>query len=328
MVPGATLPTPLEYAPSVSSAARCDVWIKRDDRTHPRFGGNKVRKLGPLLDAARADGVTHLLTLGAAGSHHALATAVHGAAQGFVVEVALAPQLATPHVTAMLAATAAQAARVIPCASIPTALLALGARAAWLRARGARPRIIPVGGSNAVGSAGYADAFDELWTQLRDEALPTPDAIVVALGSGGTRAGLAAGAALAGWRGDLVGARVTPPAAVPAFRLHALARSVVASRGGAGAVPRFRAFEDALGGGYGVPTVAGQRATALFARDGVELDGTYTAKAAAGLLAVAAQAPRRMIFWHTLSSAPLGPLGGDAPVPERLRGLLRANADP
>ena len=83
-------PTPLVLAEEVSSSVGCEVWVKRDDQTHPRYGGNKVRKLAPLLADARARGVTHVLTLGAAGSHHVLATAVHGGAMGLTVEAALA----------------------------------------------------------------------------------------------------------------------------------------------------------------------------------------------------------------------------------------------
>lgn len=59
---------------------------------------------------------------------------------------------------------------------------------------------------------------------------------------------------------------------------------------------------DQIGAGYGRATEAGARATEVFAGSGLLLDATYTAKAAASLLADdAAAAPP--LFWHTLSAA-------------------------
>jgi 1-aminocyclopropane-1-carboxylate deaminase/D-cysteine desulfhydrase-like pyridoxal-dependent ACC family enzyme len=320
----AVTPTPLVLAEAVSRALGCEVWIKRDDRTHPRYGGNKVRKLVPLLAAARAAGVTDVLTAGAAGSHHVLATAVHGAAMGLRVEAALSPQPASAHVEEMLRASLAQAAALHPCGSMPGALATLALRALTLRARGSRPMIIPVGGSNALGASGYLDAQLELIAQFAALGLPLPDVQVCALGSGGTLAGLLAGRALAGRGGELWGVRVTPPIAAPAVRLRSLARATLALRGSAAGCPALHVFEGALGDGYGRATGDGRRAQELFARDGVTLDDTYTAKAAAGLVALARATPRRYLFWHTLSSAPTGPLLPPAPaaLPPGLRALL------
>ena len=316
-------PTPLMFAEEVSRALGCEVWIKRDDQTHPRYGGNKVRKLVPLLREACAHGVTDILTLGAAGSHHVLATAVHASAMGLRVEAALVPQPASPHVEAMLRASATQAAALHACATFPGALLTLGLRSLALRARGRRPLIVPVGGSNPVGASGYLDAQIELAAQLAATGVPAPDVQVCALGSGGTLAGLLAGRAVTGVAGEVWGVRVTPPFVVPALRVRSLARAALRLRGSSAAVPAVRVHEGALGEGYGRPTDDARRACELFARDGVTLDDTYTAKAAAGLIALARQRPRRYLFWHTLSSAPLDPLLGGAALPPALRALLR-----
>ena len=56
------------------------------------------------------------------------------------------------------------------------------------RSRGSNPYIIPVGGSNHIGSWGYIEAFREL---MEEGALDSFDDIVVATGSGGTVCGLA-----------------------------------------------------------------------------------------------------------------------------------------
>src|SRR5437660_1404015 len=62
------------------------------------------------------------------------------------------------------------------------------AEAERLRAAGARPYIIPEGGSNALGAWGYVRCMEELGPEL-DE----PTTIVYAAGSGGTGAGLILG---------------------------------------------------------------------------------------------------------------------------------------
>ncbi len=53
----AQLPTPLEPAPGLAAELGLSALaVKRDDRTSPRYGGNKVRKLDFLLGQALAEG--------------------------------------------------------------------------------------------------------------------------------------------------------------------------------------------------------------------------------------------------------------------------------
>ncbi|NNM51121.1 MAG: hypothetical protein HKM02_02700 [Pseudomonadales bacterium] len=51
------------------------LWVKRDDETHAVYGGNKVRKLELILGAARDRGIKRMVTFGAIGTHHGVATA-------------------------------------------------------------------------------------------------------------------------------------------------------------------------------------------------------------------------------------------------------------
>jgi 1-aminocyclopropane-1-carboxylate deaminase/D-cysteine desulfhydrase-like pyridoxal-dependent ACC family enzyme len=66
-----------------------------------------------------------------------------------------------------------------------------------LRSAGSNPYVIPLGGSNTVGTWGYIEAFQELVTQ---GVLENFDDIVVATGSGGTICGLAVGNYLTGMK--------------------------------------------------------------------------------------------------------------------------------
>lgn len=323
-------PTALTLAEHVSRHTGREVFVKHDNATHPRYGGNKVRKLEYLLADARVRGATDLITVGAAGSHHALATSVHGAAAGFHVAVVLCPQAGNEHVTMNLRADLAQGATVHPVSAGWKLLPAALAHAAVLRAKGRIPYVIPAGGSTPLGACGYIDAVGELATQLRVLGVGRIDAMVCALGSGATLAGMMAGARLHALMTEAWGVRVTPRlmssrALVAWLATQSLRRSTPRAEGFSRA--DVRVIDDQFGDGYGVPTPAAHEALELFARDGIELDLTYTAKAAAGLLALARRDPpgRRYLFWNTLSSAPLGALVPDldAPLPPEITALLQ-----
>ena len=60
-----------------------EVFIKRDDLIHPVISGNKWRKLKYILEKARLEQKTHLVTFGGAYSNHLMATAAAAARFGF-----------------------------------------------------------------------------------------------------------------------------------------------------------------------------------------------------------------------------------------------------
>lgn len=337
-------PTPVELLPSLSSGG-CELWVKRDDLTNAAYGGNKVRKLEWVLGDALARGQRRLVTIGATGSHHVLATTYFGRKVGLEIEAVLVPQPgierasghALPsgqalesgpsrhgHAEEVFRASLAQGLRAFPVRSWSAAAFVL----AWRLASGAR--LVTVGGSNVTGSMGYVTAARELASQVRAGELPEPDVCVVPLGSGGTAAGLAAGFEAEGLKTRVVGVCVsTPPWLVRLLSLH-LARACCRRLGvrHARARMRVRLAMDTrfLGRGYGYETSAGLEAAREAASVGLTLDPTYTEKAFACALSlvrgeargeggargrqegVSAEGPRRILYWHTLSSAPMAPL--------------------
>lgn len=317
--------TPVEHLPRVSRAVGAEVWIKRDDLTHPDHGGNKVRKLAPLLEEALARGATDLLTLGAVGSNHVFATALHGARAGLTVHAALVPHPASPAVVELLEATRALGAELLPCRSEPAAAVRIALEWIRLRASGRRPYLVPPGGTCVAGVRGYLRAGRELAEQIAQRELPGwPDAIFCVLGSGGTAAGIWAALSEAGAPSRLHGVRVYASRLICGPYLRGLARRALGERW-AGAPP-LEIDPTQLGPGYGVPTGEASEAQALFAEDGVALDLTYTAKAAAALIRHARGPGRgqRLLFWHTLSAKrPPRPDGGLA-LPPEFQALLRA----
>lgn len=330
-------PTPLVEDEALSRAVGGEVWIKRDDLTHPVYGGNKVRKLERLLGDAIAQGADTLVTTGAAGSHHVLATSIFGKKHGLAVHAILVPQAASEHVTLDLRAMIGQGAELHPVSFYSAVPAATAALVAKLKLAGKRPYVIPPGGSNGVGALGYVEAGLELSHQLLERRAPEPDAIVVPLGSGGTVAGLAIGLAAAGCLVPIHAVRVTPRGLVGrAFLLAQIRGAIERLHGSDDRFPRitgvasdlYRIEDDELGEGYGLPTPRSREALRVAESAGLHLDTTYTGKTFAHVARLFREGAsgkklRRVLYVHTLSSAPLKPLVEHAPsIPHRLDKLL------
>jgi 1-aminocyclopropane-1-carboxylate deaminase/D-cysteine desulfhydrase-like pyridoxal-dependent ACC family enzyme len=298
------------------------LFVKCDDLTSAIYGGNKVRKLEYVLARARQRKKTRLLTMGAVGSHHVLATAIFGRAHGFRVHAILVGQPWTRHAERNLRAGLS---------------VGLTAEAAWegslhlrlLAAMDADTEVIALGGSSVQGSLGYVDAAIELAGQVARGELPEPDEIVVAMGSGGTVAGLLVGLAKTRLRTRVVGVSI----AKPVFVVRELTRRLTRHLAHACKVPPGEALArlvvdgHSVGRGYGHATSAGELARELATASGIKVDPTYTAKALASALGRAESTPSaKIVFWNTLSSATLehaAPGLEREPLPEELRALLR-----
>jgi 1-aminocyclopropane-1-carboxylate deaminase/D-cysteine desulfhydrase-like pyridoxal-dependent ACC family enzyme len=323
----AEVPTPVQ--PIALPPGRAETWIKRDDLTSQIYGGNKVRKLEFLLAHAAARGAKRLITAGAAGSHHALATAVFGRQTGFGVSLVLFPQPLTDHVRAVLLTDAALGAelRFTPrMTMVPAALT--GARLAYWRER---IQMIPPGGSNEIGTLGYINATVELAQQIENRELPMPETIVLAIGTLGTAAGIAIGLSLLQLPVRLVATRITSKLVANERALRGLIQKTcgLLQRHGVSvsaedAWRRITISHEQIGPGYGQGTEMAEAARAAFQRIGLTLDLTYTAKAAADFMAAAGRSPRGpVLFWHTLSaSMPAVQLPSPEALPPQFRAYL------
>lgn len=330
----AQLPTTLEPAPGLAAELGLSALaVKRDDRTSPRYGGNKVRKLDFLLGQALADGRRAVVTFGAYGSNHALAMAVHACALGLEPHVVLSPQAPGPFARATLLAHAGLGTRIHLAEGWDSE--ALGERmAAELAARdGIEPLVIPMGGSAPLGVLGYVEAAAEIARQVEASAAPSPDVVYVAGGTLGTAVGLAVGFAALGWPTRVVAVRVTPAEVANASRMRALAGETVellrtASEGFPAVEPDGLALElrdDWFEPGYGVVTPETRAAVELARAHGLALETTYTGKALAALAADAASgalAGASVLFLDTYNSAPMPAAGPVEALPEVLRAYV------
>lgn len=288
-------PTPVQPLATVSPS----LWIKRDDLGATPFGGNKVRALEFLLASVRAG--DRVVTVGSAGSTHALAVATYAAALGARTIVGRWRQ--------EMNEAAIRVAERIERTADETRLFATPVGAylwAWRRARSAT--WIAAGGSTPLGVLGHVNAGLELAEQIGANETPLPASVVVPLGTGGTAAGLALAFAIAGLDIEVVGVRVVPRLVGRRGHVLRLARRTAAliARTTGAEVPAVRSdavvvAHEAYGGAYGRETPTARLAAARLAEaTGIRLDATYSAKAFEIALRLASR--EAVLFWLTFDS--------------------------
>lgn len=276
-------PTPVEPAPRLAETiglAPDRLLVKRDDLIGLGGGGNKVRKLEITIAAALASGASTVVTTGAPQSNHARLTAAAAARSGLRGVLVLEGE-APPHRLGNLLLDELFGAEV---------LFAGERGAAAVAAEEARSRdahLIPFGGTSAESAVAYQRAGEELLEQV-----PDVTTVVVAVGSGGTMAGLVAALGTARVLGVSTGA-------VPDARA-----TVAALLAEMGAPAEGLRIDDArIGPGYAYLTPEVREAMATAARaEGLVVDPTYTGRAMAGLIAAAADGTLpagRVVFLHT-----------------------------
>jgi D-cysteine desulfhydrase len=301
------LPTPLEPMVRLSEAmGGPELWIKRDDQTGLAAGGNKTRKLEFLIADALSQGADVVLTVGAIQSNHCRQTAAAAVRAGLECVLVLASE-APPRAqwTGNLLLDDLLGARIWWTGS-DDPVQALAAAAEAEQAAGRRPYIIPYGGSNAVGAAAYANAFDELWAQTAEGASLPFDRILFATSSGGTQAGLIVGAKAVGYRGQVLGINVDKTGGHLREVIGGLLAPTAAYLGLDLSIdPKdIHINDDYVGGGYAVLTSVEESAIRQVAQtEGILLDPVYTGKAMAGLIDMIRQGQigrkERVLFWHT-----------------------------
>jgi D-cysteine desulfhydrase len=276
-------PTPLEPAPRLAAALGLqELWIKRDDLVGLGGGGNKVRKLQYTCAEALAAGATTLVTTGALQSNHARLTAAAAARLGLRCVLVLAGrEPMTPRGNLILDQLAG--AEIIWAEGQPLAKMA----AAEAEARPGS-HLIPFGGSSRGSVQAYVDCARELIEQQ-----PDFDQVVVAVGSGGTMAGLVKELGAERVLGVDSGAVPDPHAAVTDLLGEA-----------APGAPALTIDRTQIGLGYSAVTEPVREALKLAARtEGIYLDPTYTGRALAGLIArtapVGLARSGRVIFLHS-----------------------------
>lgn len=312
----AELPTPVTRMERFGAAIGADaLYIKRDDLTAPGYGGNKVRKLEFLFGDALRQGAREVMTFGCAGSNHATATAVYARQLGLRSISMLLPQPNAHSVRRNLLMSHVHGAEIHMYKTSRT--LTAGALLLQTRRRfssGAAPYVIPAGGSSALGAVGYVNAAFELADQVADHVIPEPERLYVAAGTAGTAAGLILGLRVAGLHTQVIPVRVTGETFVNVGRfLDLLAKTTALLHDADPSFPSIQFSEsdvplrhDCYGEQYALYTPQSVEAVQLMCdTEDIPLEGTYTGKACAALIADARQGllkGKPALFWNTYNS--------------------------
>lgn len=266
------------------------IWIKRDDCTGLAQGGNKARKLEFLVADALAKGCDTLITPGAVQSNHVRMTAAAAARFGLKAHAVLERRVTATdpdyeeNGNVLLDELFGCPRSYVPSGSDVAA--ACAEVAAGLAAKGAKPYVIPGGGSNPVGALGYVACAMELVDQAKANGINLTR-VVHGTGSSGTQAGLVAGFAALQSAVEVFGISVRHPRKKQEDMVFDLACRTADHLGKPGIVERARVVADDgyVGPGYGQPTPGMIDAVTLLARtEGILLDPVYSGKAMAGMI--------------------------------------------
>jgi len=328
----AALPTPLQYLPNLTeSLDGPKIWAKRDDLTGLAFGGNKARKLEYLMGDALEKKADYIVT--GAGFHSNWCTQTVAAAVKLGLKIKLiksGPREGYDgdtwdgnHLLHRLMGAEIQVVK-------PENMKAAMERAMnELEAKGHTPYFMPVGGSNALGAAGYINAMLELTYQQADTGVQF-NYLVHGTGSGGTQAGLIAGAkafnagvrvigVAVGWTEKEEQARKVKEIAQESRKLFEMDFTVNDDD--------VIVYNEYAGGGYGFMSEAKAEAVRMLAEtEGLMIDPVYTAVAAACLIDLVRKKKftkkDNVVFLHTGGAVAL------FPYREPLKAYLRGEALP
>ncbi|KAB3531589.1 D-cysteine desulfhydrase family protein [Alkaliphilus serpentinus] len=188
----ANLPTKIEKLTRIShELGGPQIYIKRDDQTGSEFSGNKVRKLEYLVKDALDKNCDYLITCGGIQSNHGRATAAIAAKLGMGAYLVLRSSGEEPlegnyFLDKLLGA---DIRFITPEDYKERRMEIMKEIKEELKGKGHKAYIIPEGGSCGIGTFGYYSAMEEILRQ-EDEMGIIFDAIVLAVGSGGTYSGM------------------------------------------------------------------------------------------------------------------------------------------
>ncbi len=297
--------TPITRYTALSAFLGVDLRVKHDD-LYPvvgRFdlGGNKARKLVPIIAKAESEGANALVTTGGTQSNHARVVAGIAAEKGWRCILVLHGKpsaLTKPKGNLLLMKLAGADVRIVEPSAIGETMKAAMEE---LRKSGYIPYEIPGGGHCLEGALPYVDAVTELKEQLAPECWQ-PDWIILASGTGTTQAGIVVGVERVGWETRVVGISVA--------RRNPFGKKIVEEscnklrqHFGVEAHIKIDFRDEWTCGGYEKVDEKVLNVIQEVAPKGLLLDPTYTGKAFTGLIDLVQSgeipAGSRVLFWHT-----------------------------
>jgi len=297
-----------------------EIYIKRDDKVHKIYGGNKPRKFEFILGEALKKKKKGIITLGGVGTNHGLACAIITMELGLKCHLFLSNQPLTWHVQRSLLLYDYFGAKLHFTKSFEVGVL----KSVLFRLFHPKHYLMSIGGSpilgfgTPLGSVGFINAMFELKKQIDEGLLPIPDVIFVPAGSSGTSAGLTAGCKLLGLKTKVYAVKVSLDIVVNSKAIIKIAKKTIKYlKKRDNSVSNIDIFEEDfkiikgyLGSSYGAKTVKGQNAVDLiYELEGKKMDfkleTTYTGKTMAAMLEFLEKEENKsktVLFWNTYNS--------------------------
>ncbi len=306
----AAWPTPLEEAPRLAAALGLKrLYVKRDDLTSLGLGGNKVRKLEYLLGEAVSRGADTVVTTACEQSNFLRLTAVAARRLGLrPILVVRGKRPGSLQGNLLLMHLAGADLRFVDTADPydPSTIALMREIGQQVTAAGHHPYLIHLGTfSGGLAAVGYVAGALELVDQCRAEGISRAH-IVLAVGSGGTYAGLLLGLRMAGAGFHVLGASVSSPASFLRTSISEKTREAAEILGVRSPLrdEEIDVTDALVGEGYSVPPAESLDAVYLAARtEGLVLDPIYTGRALAALSRAAGTGLIRdgetAVFLHT-----------------------------
>lgn len=305
----ANLPTKIEKLERLSRhLGGPDIYVKRDDQTGSEISGNKVRKNEFLLKEAMDSGCSVLITCGGVQSNHARSTAALAVKLGFEAHLVLKSD------TACVASEGnyflnqllgAKIKLISPDDYAHRRDEIMDKIKAQLAKEGKKAYVIPEGASSGLGLFGYYLGMEEIIKQQSEMGL-TFDAIVVAVGSGGTFGGLFLGNELMNSEARVYGFNVCKDKAFFQSEIEKLLCEASERLGRPRTFKKdeFLIIDGYVGDGYALSRREELDFIRRIARlEGLILDPVYTGKAMLGLVTEIEKGTfkdhRNVLFIHT-----------------------------
>ncbi|MCC5909595.1 MAG: D-cysteine desulfhydrase family protein [Clostridiaceae bacterium] len=285
----ANLPTRIEKLERLSkSLGNIEIYIKRDDQTGTEVAGNKVRKLEFAVQEALDEGCDYLITCGGIQSNHARATAAVAAKLGIGAYLVLrgSEEDGVEGNYFLDKILGAETRLITPEAYKEKRTEIMEEIKENLAKRGHKAYILPEGASNGIGSFGYYKAMEEILHQEKEMGVKF-DAIVTAVGSGGTYAGLFYANEIKKNNAKIYGVNVCDSADHFKNRVEQLVKESLQYTGDELEFTKdsIHMMDGYVGEGYGLSTSEQLAFVHNLAKlEGVILDPVYTGKAMYGLV--------------------------------------------
>ncbi len=299
------------------------IYIKRDDKNHDIYGGNKLRKFEFLFGSVKKKKRKAIAAIGSVGTNHGLASGIIARSFNPPLEhhLFLVPQPLSWHVQRSLLLFDYFGPTIFHYANHDIGLMR---KILFFKLRHPRSLVMLPGGSlfmgigTSVGTIGFIEAIFELKQQIDDGIIPEPDVIFVPCGSTGTAAGLIVGCNLLKLKTKVKAIAVSAKrianenAIIKNFEkvLSYLAKKDEQFQNISISKDSFEIDYNYLGSDYGVVTESSKNAVDLMMElegknRGFLLETTYTGKTLAAMLDFVKKEEnhnKKVLFWNTYNS--------------------------